>query len=309
MIDLDGLTDTQHGIRSIGLIGDPVEYSLSSILFDFLLSELDLGGSWRYRAWRLSEHQLQGFLYDAAQRGVLGLNVTIPHKERVLPLLDEIDRHARLLGAVNTIVNQNGRLKGYNTDWQAFLCSLRAHDVELAGRNVVVLGAGGAARAIIYGLIHESVAGITIYNRTAARAERLANELSQKAGFHRITVLKADNGADSLAKAIYHASLLINATSVGMYPAMSESPIADPESLYARLIVYDLIYNPLQTQLIRQAAAQGAQVVSGLEMLIYQALESLKLWAAQAGEESTVCDVERLVPALRERLTRHLENR
>jgi shikimate dehydrogenase len=307
MSDLDGLA-ASRGLTLLGLIGDPVKHSLSPALFGFLLSELGLGGSWRYQAWRLPAGQVEDFLRDAVRRSALGLNVTIPHKERVVPLLDELDAHAALLGAVNAIVNEDGWLKGYNTDWLAFLRPLRAHDIELVGRDVVVLGAGGAARAAVYALICERVAGITIYNRTAARAEQLANELSQNTGFHRITALKKGTGSSSLAKAVCHASLLINATSVGMYPTVNESPVADPACLHSRLIVYDLIYNPLQSQLIKQAVARRAQVISGLEMLIYQALESLKLWVAQAGEESTVCEAEWLVPALKAQLIRHLEN-
>lgn len=305
MMDLNGVS-AKRGVELLGIIGDPVAYSLSPLLFSSLLKELGLNDRFQYRAWRVRAGELGAFLAKVRESATLGLNVTIPHKERIMPFLDDLDATADLLGATNTIVNESGRLVGYNTDWIGFLRSLQARAIRLAGQEAVMLGAGGAAKAVSYALVRNGVQRVTIYNRTSSRAVKLAQEMCRKTGFRQIYVVSA-HSAPSLASALRSASLLINATSVGMYPAVDESPLADPSGLHPGLIVYDLIYNPLKTALVKQAEARGAQALGGLDMLIYQALESLKIWIEEARQPPSIGNVEALIPTLRQQLAQQLQ--
>ncbi|HED03552.1 MAG TPA: shikimate dehydrogenase [Candidatus Fraserbacteria bacterium] len=262
----------------LGVIGDPIAHSLSPVLHSFLIAKLGL--SYEYRAYRVASSELQAFLQQARASDFAGLNVTIPHKERVLAYLDGLSADARQLGAVNTIVRQGGQLIGYNTDGLGFRRALEAKVVKLAGRSAIVLGAGGAARAVVYALIGGGIGRLTLANRTLNRAEELAWQLSANTGFQAIyTCALADMAR--LNRAIAEAELLVNATSVGLAPAVDRSPLSDAAPLHPGLVVYDLVYRPPRTRLLRQAQAAGARPLSGLEMLIYQGIESLCLWTGR----------------------------
>lgn len=306
MTDLNGIF-AQGGMKLLGIIGDPVAHSLSPALFSFLLRELGTGEGFQYRAWRVRPEAMGAFLARIRESATVGLNVTIPHKETVVTFLDGLDATAQVLEAVNTVKETSGQLIGYNTDWLGFLRSLQAREVVIAGRTAVVLGAGGAAKAVVYALIREGIARLTIYNRTATRAETLAQEMRRKMGFAPICAVCPEDGEDVLAETLQEASLLVNTTSVGMYPRVNESPLPDPSVLHAGLIVYDSIYNPLQTRFMQQAERRGALVLGGLDMLIYQALESLRIWLGQAGLP-WVARAEALLPELRQRLTEQLRS-
>lgn len=249
----------------LGIIGDPIAHSLSPALHNFVLQSLGVTGE--YRAYRVRERELPDFL--RAHRELRGFNVTIPHKERILRYLDELSREARLIGAVNTVKNEDNKFVGYNTDSLGFLRSLQMHN--LSPKRAILLGAGGAARAVAHALLHAEVTTLVLYNRTATRARQLAQQFQKL--YPNKTVFAVD---DPSALPFGHVDLLVNATSVGMKDAALPIPL--PERLPKSLLVYDLIYNPPKTRLLLEAERRGAQTLNGLDMLISQAIESLKIW-------------------------------
>jgi shikimate dehydrogenase len=193
---------------------------------------------------------------------IRGVSVTLPFKTEVMNYLDEIDESASRIGAVNTIWNDQGRLKGYNTDWLGFVASLKAV-MEIKGKSFVVIGAGGAARGIVYGLVREGGLPV-IVNRTASKAEALAREFGCSfLPWSDIPKIRADG--------------LINTTSVGMSPQTEVSPW--PGGLLHHFsLVMDIVYNPLQTQLLKETQAAGREGISGVEMFIHQGAEQLRIW-------------------------------
>jgi shikimate dehydrogenase len=283
--------------KLLGLIGDPIEHSLSPALFEYVLARLEL--PYRYQAFRVRASELRDFLRRAREEGIAGFNVTIPHKERVMTLLDALDSQAQKIGAVNTVVNERGRLLGYNTDVLGFIRSLQARKVALAGERVVILGAGGAARAVIYALMELGVREIVLANRTLPRAEQLAVQVAAKTGYEHIRCVALDDL--HALEAIRQAKLLVNATPVGLHPRFEGCPLSDLSCLHQGLIVYDLVYNPWRTRLLEEAQTHGAQAISGLDMLIRQALESLHIWVK---EERTLS--EELIQQIRSRLAERL---
>lgn len=263
--------------KEFAVLGDPVEHSLSPGLFRFVFREL--GVTYRYRALRVPASELPGVLERVRAGELAGVNVTIPHKERVISLLDALDPQAEKLGAVNTIAREGGGLKGYNTDLAGFSRALReagGHPPDLPGRRAVVLGAGGAARAVLFALVEMGFTEITVGNRTRGRAERLLLDLQTETGFSRWEVVGWKD--PKLSEAVRGASLLVNATPVGMYPHTAGCPLPDPRALHPGLLVMDLVYNPVETRLLKEARARGARAADGLSMLIHQALGSLEIW-------------------------------
>ena len=262
--------------RYLGVIGHPGKTSLSPSFQQAALDALRLDV--RYEAWPTAEEELADRIAGLREADRLGANVTIPHKEAVVPLLDEVDELASRVGAVNTIVNRDGRLSGHNTDVGGFLRALREDGgFEPAGARVVVAGAGGAARAVAVALIDSGAASVTVINRTLARAGRLVDELRPAGG---ATELHALPGvAVSWTGAARSCRLLINCTSVGMAgtPEEKESPVPT-EAIPSDALVFDLIYQPAETPLMAAARRRGARVLGGLPMLIYQGAESLRMW-------------------------------
>ena len=204
--------------------------------------------------------------------GIVGVNLTIPHKEKVLPFLDEVDPEARAVGAVNTVQVSDGRLLGFNTDGYGFLAPLAARGFQAAGARAVVLGAGGAARSVVYHLARQS-ATVTVANRTLERAERLVEEIGRAVPEG---LLQARRFDESLAPEIAGAALLVNTTSVGMHP--DESPPISFSALHGGQIVYDLIYRPVKTRLLREAERRGADTLNGVGMLVHQGAAAFKIW-------------------------------
>jgi shikimate dehydrogenase len=250
--------------RLCGIIGNPVEHSLSPAMHNAAYEQLGL--NFAYLAFRVTD--VEGAIRAVRALDIRGLSVTVPHKVAVIPFLDEIDPVAKSIGAVNTIVNDGGRLKGYNTDWTGFVRSLEAH-VPAAGRRVALLGAGGAARAIAFGLKAKG-ATLTILNRAEELA--LARDLAAEIGcpFGDLSKLDAVGAAD----------IVVNATSVGMAPLQEKVPV-DPASLRPEQVVVDIVYNPLETRFLREAAARGCRTVPGYEMLLLQGVTQFELWTGK----------------------------
>jgi shikimate dehydrogenase len=199
----------------------------------------------------------------------------MPHKNAIIQFLDEVDPTARFLNAVNTIQNKNGKLLGFNTDGVGALRALRANAVEPKGKKVLLLGAGGAARAIAYSLASEA-GELVILNRSAKPAEELANLLKQ-ASNKKIT--SGTLSPETIETNLADAHILINATSIGMKPNVDETPIK-PEWLKRNLAVMDIVYNPVETKLAKAAKSTKAKVISGVEMLIYQGASSFEIWTS-----------------------------
>jgi shikimate dehydrogenase len=201
----------------------------------------------------------------------------MPHKKAVIPFLDEVDETAQFLGSVNTILNQDGRLRGFSTDGAGAHHALEANGVELAGKRLVLLGGGGAATAIAYTLAKE-VGELVLLNRTPQKISAIAEAINQKFRKKVTTGALTPNIIQTSLKA---ADILVNATSVGMHPKEAQS-LVKPQWLKPNLAVMDIVYNPLETKLAKDAQAAGATVVSGVEMLLYQGAASFEIWTGKA---------------------------
>lgn len=263
--------------KILGVIGDPIEHSLSPRLHNLVLKKLGLATEYEYRAFRVTPDNLANFVRGASSHSIVGLNVTIPHKQSVLEHLDDLGASAQKIGAVNTICMSQNKLIGHNTDGMGFLVAARANSVRLAKSKVVMLGAGGAAKAVAFALAEADVSQLSLYNRSVEHALALKSQLLQKTRFSNICVHRLDD-RECLCDDLSRCDLLINTTPIGMYPYFDESPLVIPDALHSQLTVLDLIYNPSETELIREAQHRGARALNGLDMLIYQALEALRLW-------------------------------
>lgn len=254
-----------------GVIGDPIEHSLSPVIQNaaFVTSKLDS----IFIAFKVRCGETGNALAGMRALGLAGLNVTMPHKNAVLSFLDEVDPTAKLLGAVNTIQNKSGKLVGFNTDAIGALNALRENGVDPKGKKVVLLGAGGAARAIAYALGKEA-AELSILSRTIKPAAELADNLFRQ---FNSKVIVYQLSPLTVKANLVDADLLINATSVGMAPDSDET-LVPTKLLKPNLAVMDIVYNPIETKLARDAKAAGANVVSGVEMLIYQGAASFEIW-------------------------------
>ncbi|MBN1661146.1 MAG: shikimate dehydrogenase [Anaerolineae bacterium] len=249
-------------------MGWPVGHSVSPAMHNAAFAALGL--SWRYEPLAVPPEDLAHAVERLAAEGWRGANVTVPHKEAVVGLLDDVDGPARTIGAVNTIVTRQGGLVGANTDAPGAMEALRQGGFEPAGRRALVLGAGGAARAVVYGLLSAGC-GVTVHNRTPERAAMLARDL----GGVGPPVVTASNLADLDLGAF---DLLVNATSAGMAPHVAASPWPEALPLLAQWTVFDLVYNPAETRLLARARAAGARVVEGLPMLVQQGALAFRLW-------------------------------
>ena len=257
--------------RVCAVIGDPIEHTLSPAMHNSAFEHLKL--DFVFLAFRVTSDELENAVRGACALGIRGLNVTMPHKNSVTEFLDEADPAVKFLGAANTILNQSGRLKGFNTDGVGALKALKQNGVNLAGKRVLLLGAGGAAKAIAFSLAKE-VDELCILNRDAVKARELASVLEP---FGK-KIVGNELSPKQLQQELQDSDVLINATSVGMTPYASES-IVKPDWLKPELTVMDIVYNPVETKLIRDAKASGAQVINGVEMLLYQGAASFEIWA------------------------------
>ncbi len=262
--------------RVCGLIGDPVGHTVSPAMHNAAFRELGL--SYIYLPFRVRKEELDQAIQGMKALNIRGWNVTTPHKVAVMPLLDEIDPVAKRIGAVNTIVNDDGLLRGYNTDAGGFLQALLDRGIDPEGKNVVILGAGGASRAISF-ILAERGAHLAILNRqpTLDRALELAQRISAEFG-QEVTALGLN--AENLASCLARADLVVNATSVGMCPDDDQTPVP-AELLRPGLVVYDIVYNPVRTRLLREAEAAGAQVIGGVEMLVGQGALAFTKWTGK----------------------------
>jgi len=257
--------------RVCGVIGDPIEHTLSPIMHNAAFEALKL--DYVFLAFKVKPAEVGNAISGMRALTIHGLNVTMPHKSTVINCLDEIDQASKTIGSVNTILNKDGRLFGFNTDGIGALKALRENGVEPRGKKVLLLGAGGAARAIAYILAQEADE-LVILNRTPKPAAELADLLKQK---FKKKISAGEFSPNAVKDNLADADVLINATSVGMKPNANQTPVA-PEWLKPDLAVMDIVYNPIETKLAKDAKAAGAKVVSGVEMLTYQGTASFEIW-------------------------------
>lgn len=263
----------------VGLIGHPVEHSFSPPMHNEAFKEL--GMDYAYVAFDVNPQDLQLAIEGAKSLNIKGFNVTIPHKIEVMQFLDEIDEVAGLIGAVNTIDFKN--LKGYNTDG---IGAVRAIEevTSIKNKKVVVAGAGGASRAISFYLAKYGAESLTILNRNQQKAQSLAEDVSGSG-------LIDDAGADSISQIASHladADILVDTTPVGMHPNISDKPIAFADDMHEDLVVFDAVYNPNETVLLKEAVRAGAKPVYGIKMLLYQGAESFRIWTGRDAPVETM---------------------
>lgn len=277
--------------KLVGLLGFPLGHSLSPLMHNRAFATLGL--NFHYLPIQVSEAHLPTVAAGLACMNFAGYNVTIPHKIRIMAHLDAVDDLARLIGAVNTVVLHEGRATGYNTDGAGYVRALESEGgVTVEGRKIVVLGCGGAARAIAMTLAFRGVGALTLCNRTAEKAHALAADINSRV---RPCCGVAPMEPAALEAALVGAEVLINTTSMGMHPQEDRLPL-EAGLLHRDLVVSDIVYNPRETRLLREAAARGCRVVHGLGMLVYQGVEGFRRWTGQEAP------VEVMFAALREKL-------
>ena len=262
--------------RLAGIFGYPLDHSISP---DFQQAAFDhLGLPLRYRLWPTPPERLAAAVGGLSGNEYIGANVTVPHKEAVLGMVDRVDGWARSIGAVNTIAKEDNRLVGYNTDADGLVRSLRNEaSFDPPGRSALILGAGGAARATAFALAREGLASLVIANRTVERATRLAEHVGDIVETRGIRL-----DPEALGSAAGEADLIVNCTSVGMAHGTAEgvSPI-NAEFIPAGALVFDVVYNPAETPLLAEAKRAGARTLAGLAMLIYQGAAAFELWTGR----------------------------
>ncbi len=257
-----------------GIIGYPLSHTLSPLMHNSVFKKY--GMNWEYIVMETKPEDVPSALERVRKEGIRGINVTIPHKQTVMPYLDSIDKAAKTIGAVNTIVNNKGKLKGYNTDYLGFIETLKDEKISLKGKNVVMLGAGGAAHAVGYALSLMKPKRFSIFNID----EEMTRGLIKKLRLKRVESFNIKKTAKQDA-IIKDADFIINCTSVGMHG--KEVPYRISE-LKKGCFVYDIIYNPAETPFLKLAKKLGARTKNGLDMLIYQGMEAFKLWTGRKSD-------------------------
>jgi len=266
MLKIDGKT------RVCGLMGNPVEHTLSPLIHNTLAAQK--GHNLVYIPLKVEQNAIQDAIRGAAALHFLGVNVTVPHKSAVIPYLKETDELAAKIGAVNTLVRCEGGFKGCNTDMSGLLRAMKDDGIQLKDETVIVLGAGGAARAVAFLCVYEGAKQVYLLNRTMERAQAVAKEVNTCFGKECVTPLLLTE-YDWIPKGKY---LAIQATSVGLYPNTQEAVITD-NAFYRKIHTgYDLIYRPFETKFMQLVEAHGGKAYNGLKMLAFQAISAYEMW-------------------------------
>jgi shikimate dehydrogenase len=269
--------------KLVGLIGYPVEHSLSPAMHNSAFAALGL--NWCYVPLPVPPERLGEAVTGLRALGFVGANVTVPHKEAVMSYLNEVTPEAQAIGAVNIIVVREEKSIGYNTDWQGFLTALSEVGFDPNGKRAVVLGAGGAARAVVYALAQAGTQ-VTVLNRTLSRAQALVQGFSPL--FPRCFLVSLPFITQTLEVQTTEAHLLVNTTPVGMWPEVDQSPWPEDLAFPGHLTVFDLVYNPGETKLLRQARAAGAKGIGSLGMLVHQGATAFELWTGEKAPVGTM---------------------
>ena len=257
-----------------GIIGYPLSHTLSPSMHNFIYQKL--GIDVEYKKWEISPNNLKSHIEKINNENFIGANITVPYKEKIVSLLDEIRNEAKFTGAVNTIVKNNNKLIGYNTDVYGIEQTL---DIKLKNdviNNAVIFGAGGAAKAAFFVLLQRGLNNLTIVNRTKSNALKMISKFNNVNCDQNIITL---NEKSQIKSACLSADLIINTTILGMKGSGYEdiSPI-DSTFIDSNSVIFDMVYNPTKTQLIKIALERNANIIEGLNMLVYQAIKSIELW-------------------------------
>lgn len=263
-----------------GLIGNPVEHTVSPVIHNSLFSYLGINGV--YLPLKTEATQLEAAVRGLAALGFTGFNVTIPYKEAICGLLDEADEEVKLLGTANTVRIRDGRLYGYNTDGTGFVTAFKKQTgTDFSGKKVCILGAGGTARTLAVKVVQEGAGRVCIINRTVSKAEVIAgyinNRLSAGSGL-REPVFTLMPGTERAREILNSFDIIINTTSVGMFPNTDASPVEDDVEFLSKPIVYDVIYNPAETRFLAAARQKGCRVFNGAGMLLWQGIRAFEIW-------------------------------
>lgn len=262
---------------ALGVIGSPISQSVSPV---FQQAGLDHAGiKATYLAYDVTPEDVGEFIRGLREPGIIGINITAPHKGAVIPFLDELDDWATAAGSVNTIVHRQGRLIGHNTDSSGFLRALRDESgFSAEGCRALVLGAGGSARAVVLALSRDKIDSLTIANRTLSKAQGMV-ELARQLG---VSASAIPLERDSMTPVAQEADLIVNCTSMGMArgPAEEGTPLTR-DQIPATALVNDLVYNPRETPLLREADAAGANSLGGIYMLVYQGVTAFEIWTGK----------------------------
>ncbi|MFA5833660.1 MAG: shikimate dehydrogenase [Bacteroidota bacterium] len=260
--------------RHIGIIGHNISHTMSPAMHTAALNKIGL--DYDYGVMDVNPEMLPNLIAALRSLNFRGANITVPYKETVIPLVDEVSEEAKMIGAVNTIVNNGGRLVGYNTDAHGVYISLAYYSEEIKNNHVVIFGAGGAARATVYAIAKFfSPKRIMIVNRTLENAKAIVDDFSAK---FRLTKFFCTNEHEVASREMNVATLLINTTSVGMKPLLNLHPLPPDSVIQPNQIVLDIVYNPLETVLIKLAHKAGARTISGIEMLLGQGAKAFELF-------------------------------
>lgn len=259
--------------RLLGLIGDPIEHSISPQLHNTLCKLLDIDEV--YLPFRVSADRFEKIVEGFRGLNIVGFNVTIPYKVEIMKFLDHISEEALLMGAVNTVKVVDKKLYGFNTDGQGFIRALKNTGFNVENAKAVILGAGGAARAVGIKLAQERIKKLVILNRSKHKAEELAHLINTKI---KNIAIPAEATYNNIIDYSADCDIVINTTPVGMWPDVDESPFETPEIFRNKPFVYDLIYNPLKTKFLSVAEEYGCKILNGLEMLIYQGISAFEIW-------------------------------
>ena len=257
-------------LKTFAVIGDPIDHSLSPTIHNAAYRQLGLECT--YIAYRIPKGQLDVEIDSLKKIKISGFNVTIPHKINVMEYLDELDENCKTIGACNTVINDDGNLKGYNTDMDGFLEPIKNRNISIQDSNILLFGAGGAARAIIAGLAKEKARHVTIVNRTTEHGLQL-KEFSGSIGLNsEVKTIEEMNE--------FHADydLIINSSSLGLKNESNPIPI---KIINQETVVYDIVYKPVNTELIKESKKKNAEIIYGYEMLLGQAIRSFEIWLEQ----------------------------
>lgn len=261
--------------KIIGLIGHPIRHTYSPLMHNISFELLGL--NYIYLPFDLPLSSLKDAVKGMVALGIKGFNITIPHKENIIPFLKNVSEEASIVGAVNTVVNDNGVLNGFNTDVNGIIETLMPFKDEIFNEEVCIIGAGGAARSAIYALIrHFKPRHINIINRTEQKAESLKNYFKTKMHYNALKTYELI--PPDLVDLFKNSKLIINTTSVGMLPNIDDTVINLPQAFVKGQIVFDIVYNPVKTKLLQIAKAEGATTINGLKMFVHQGAKSFELW-------------------------------
>jgi shikimate dehydrogenase len=266
----------------LGLLGWPVHHTFSPAMHNSAAA--DLGLDVVYMALPVHPDSLADGVRGLAALGFLGVNVTVPHKETVIPLLDKVDTAVQAIGAVNTITITRGEtaepiLTGYNTDWSGFLADVQSHQVAVEGQECIVLGAGGSARGVAYALA-TSGGRVHLFARRMEQADRLVDELVPHTPQGALAAYHWSKLGE-VCRSLTTVSLIVNTTPLGMSPNVETTPWPESLRFPAGTFVYDLVYNPVETTLVKQAREAGCSATTGLGMLLNQGVQAFQLWTGR----------------------------